>query len=155
MTRPDDGPGSSDDGAVRRWRGYLDATVVVELDGSPLDLTGPEATSDWPFAGPVHALTAWDPAGQTRSRADNDAHNDLLRRELDATGARVRDAAGYRGSHITGELLDRGFVVSDLPEERVREIAASFGQEAIYRISAAELTVIAAADGTEESRPRC
>ena len=148
-----DGPTTHDAG-LSRWLGYLDATVAVEIVGTMIDLTGP-AAADWPFEGQVFALTAWDPAGETRTREDNDSQNQSLRLALVEAGARIWNAAGYAGPIEDSAFLDEGFVVSGLAETQTLELARSFGQEAIYEIDSESLTVIATDSQSRESRPRC
>ncbi|MCB1257463.1 MAG: DUF3293 domain-containing protein [Microthrixaceae bacterium] len=143
------------DAESSRWLGYLDATVAVEIVGAVIDLTGPDAVADWPFDGQVFALTAWDPAGATRSRQDNDSQNRSLRVALVDAGAQVWNAVGYAGPIEQSAFLDEGFVICGLTETQTLDLARSFGQEAIYGIDSASLAVVATNLQSRESRPRC
>lgn len=141
-------------GADDRWEAYLSATVAIRRAENWLDLTGPDAVERWPFDGPVFALTAWDPAGQVRSREVNDANNELLRSELDELGVEVIDSAGFDGSSVTGLFVDLGFVVSGANQSEVLRIASRFRQEAVYRIAARTLAVVSVDGSVAESRRR-
>lgn len=140
-----------------RWQEYLRATVVVDMLGRLIDLTGPEAVESWPFDGEVFALTAWDPAGQVRDRSTNEANNEHLMSELIAAGANVYvsvglepcsntpsagEVAANNDGSMSSEFIDEGFVVTNLDEAVVVALARRFGQEAIYMIDNLNLTVV-------------
>lgn len=157
-TDRDDGIVSSD--RQERWAAYLDATVVVHLDDGSIDLTGADAVTEWPFDTAVFALTAWDPAGRTRSRVDNERANEELRGVLLSTGATVHDSSGYMATSDsagavpipgggTGVFVDDGFIVLGLSRDETLDIARAHGQEAIYLIDDAELVVIATDDPSD------
>ncbi|MEZ5310527.1 MAG: DUF3293 domain-containing protein [Microthrixaceae bacterium] len=130
------------DAESRRWAGYLNATVVADIEGARVVLLGRGATLEWPFGGPVHALTAWDPAGEKMDRAVNDTRNRLLHADLVSAGYSVWDSAGYDRD---GEFVDQGFAVPGADESRILQLAADCGQEAIYRFDSDTVTVISTA----------
>lgn len=137
-----------------RWADYLDNTVAVVIDGVPVDLTGPDAVEEWPFDGPVHVLTAWDPSGRTMERHDNDRANASLRVDLVEAGADIHDSAGHDGPVDDATFIDAGFIVAGLDEATVIELALRYDQEAIYTLTDEDLVLVATRGDQRDSRPR-
>lgn len=137
-----------------RWRGYLDTTVAAVVDGSTVDLTGPDAVDAWPFDGVVHVLTAWDPSGRIMERDDNDRANAALRDDLIAAGAQVWDSTGHDGPISDRTFIDAGFVLTGLAESQVVDLALRYDQEAIYTMTDDDLILVATRGERRESRPR-
>lgn len=137
-----------------RWRGYLDTTVAVVIDGETVDLTGPDAVEAWPFDGPVHVLTAWDPSGRVMTREDNEKANAALRDDLVSVGARVWDSSGHDGPVSGDTFIDAGFVVVGPTESDVIALALRYDQEAIYTMTDQDLILVASRSQRRETRPR-
>jgi hypothetical protein len=137
---------------LARWDAYTRTAVLAELtQGNFVDLSGPEAVEEWPFLGPVHALTAWNPFGRRRGEVLNQFKtSELAGRLIFAGGSVVRsDGRSFEGDYGEGGLLVWG-----LETDTVRRIAGEFRQEAVFRIDADTLEVLAVFNDFVSSRPR-
>ena len=137
---------------VARWDAYTRTAVFAEVtQGLFLDLSGPDAVEEWPFVGPVHALTAWNPFGRRQGEMLNQLKTShLASRLLFAGGSVVRSD----GRSFEGDYREDGLVVWGLETEAVRRIASEFRQEAVFRIDADNLEVHAVFNDFVSSRPR-
>ena len=137
---------------VARWDAYTRTAVFAEVtQGLYLDLSGPDAVEEWPFVGPIHALTAWNPFGRRQGEVLNQLKTShLASRLLFAGGSVVRSD----GRSFEGDYREDGLVVWGLETEAVRRIASEFRQEAVFRIDADNLEVHAVFNDFVSSRPR-
>jgi len=137
---------------VARWQQYTHTAVMAEMSqGRFVDLSGPDAVEEWPFEGPVHALTAWNPFGRRRGEQWNQLQtSELAGRLIYEGGSVVRsDGRSYEGDFVEGGLLVWG-----LDTDQVRSIAREFDQEAVFRLDADTLEVLGVFNEHIASRPR-
>lgn len=128
---------------------YASSRIVLEGPRA-VQLAGPDAIENWPFAGHLTVLTAANPRSLRLSDDDNDLRNVALLGGLKDDGHHV--VAVTAGLH---DWYEPSFGVLDLPPETAREWAADFGQHAWYELTADEVRVIATESGdVVDSRPR-
>jgi len=135
-----------------RWANYLRTAVFAQVGpGESIDLTGEHAVVEWPFAGEVFGVTAWNPFGRRRSSEQNAEQTVRLAADLFRAGATVirSDGRSYDGTYAEGGLLAWG-----IETELVLAIAREYEQEAIYRIDAETLAVLGAFQDQVSERPR-
>ena len=127
-----------------RWESYIDTVVMAEVQpGKYVALNGPDAVKDWPFEGPVHVITAWDPQGVHRSTKENEIANQLLAGDLLALGLHFVRTYGVGMEDHDGEP---GFAVWGSTYEDARRLGESYDQDAIFEISATKLLLISCFD---------
>lgn len=127
-----------------RWESYIDTVVMAEVQpGKYVALNGPNAVKEWPFEGPVHVITAWDPQGVHRSTKENEIANQLLAGDLLALGLHFVRTYGVGMEDHDGEP---GFAVWGSTYEDARRLGASYDQDAIFEISATKLLLISCFD---------
>ncbi|MEJ2888890.1 DUF3293 domain-containing protein [Actinomycetospora aeridis] len=97
----------------------------------------------FPFAAPVHVVTAHNPGLERLSAAENAARQTALEAELDERGLRHwRSVAGAEdGSHA-----EEGALVVGLDDEDACALGAAWGQDAVFRWSPTAWTVLACDD---------
>jgi hypothetical protein len=118
-----------------RFAGYRRARVQVhDLDGRTVEVhpAAPGVTSGrFPFAAPVHVLTAFDPGPVRLTAAENEARQRVLVGELPGHLRRWDAEAGAAdGSHT-----ERSVLVEGLADDEALALAARHGQDAIFRWS--------------------
>ncbi len=127
-----------------RWESYIDTVVMAEVQpGKYVALNGRDAVKEWPFEGPVHVITAWDPQGVHRSTKENEIANQLLAGDLLALGLHFVRTYGVGMEDHDGEP---GFAVWGSTYEDARRLGASYDQDAIFEISATKLLLISCFD---------
>ncbi len=121
------------------WEAFTRAGVRVELDAGPrrLEPRRPGDVGAFPFAAPVHIVTAYNPSGIESSLDRNEAHHARLLAELGD-----RRVLPTVGSAVDGTMAEPGCAILDIELDEGIGIGARFGQRAIYRWSAGELVVV-------------
>ena len=133
-------------GDAERWANYRNTVVVAELyPESRLYLNGSSAIEDWPFTKEVYVITAHNPLGITRSDEENRSANLDLAMEIARAGGRYCAALGESRDGGHGEA---GFATWNLDFDEVLSLARKFRQEAVFRVTTDEFTLIDAADGS-------
>lgn len=135
--------------SVRKWDAYESATIaLVDDDGEEwwwCDPTGRRSLLPDPVV-PEFVLTAHNPSGVVASPEDNHLANERLAGELRAKGVGFVQAIG-------GDLTAEGWAhreesfAFDTDRDLAVALAASFGQDALFRIRANSVEVIDAATG--------
>ena len=120
------------------WDRYSQ-TIITLAGRRPKLLTGPEAVSGFPFRGPVHLLSGWNPGSVWRSDDENRRANETLRSALLRQGA---DPIPAHAASPDGKWFEDSFVVEKLSDGTVAELAKAFGQMSIFKISAENLAVL-------------
>ncbi|GLZ53935.1 DUF3293 domain-containing protein [Actinomycetospora sp. NBRC 106378] len=125
-----------------RFAGYRRARLrVPDLHGRTVEVhPAPPGTTTgrFPFAGPVHVLTAFDPGPARFSPAENARRQQALVHELPAHVRRWDAEAGAAdGSHT-----ERSVLVEGLTDDEARALGARHGQDAIFRWSAAAWSIV-------------
>lgn len=117
---------------------YADADYAVELDGDAFPLrVGGEAgdlQAYWP-ARRYAFITAWNPASVPHSDAANEAANAALVARLDAAGFARQPAYAHDRD---GEWREAGWVVADIDERTLDQLAREFGQAGVLAWSRGE-----------------
>ena len=131
----------------RRWQAYA-ASVVIRPDTGEV-LSGVAALDRLPWPGPLHVITAHNPAGRPVSSDRNDAADGRLRIRLEQAGLVHFRATG--GS-ADGTWTEHGYAVAGAGRAEAAAIAIEFQQEAIFELTDSHSIVIATADLTERSR---
>jgi acetyl esterase/lipase len=87
----------------------------------------------------IHLVTAWNPGGEQRSAAANEAANAELEAELERRGLRWLPATGRDESSSWAEP---GFCVVGLDRVEAAELGRRYGQLAIYEINGEETAAV-------------
>jgi hypothetical protein len=123
-----------------RWEAY--ARTVVSFESSPgtwSDLSGPDAIGEFPFAGPVFVITAYNPYGRRRSDDENAGDLARLVGDIMQIGGSVARAEGRSAD---GDYSEPSVVVWGIDHETAVQLGAAYRQEAIFEITAATITVV-------------
>ena len=123
------------------WRLYSASHIVLPTTGQLL--VGPGAIDDLPLPGPLHVVTAHNPAGLRRADAHNTAANVALQKQLIALGVAFLPADGMSPD---GSWVEGGFAVSGLPRAGARALAAAFEQDAFFEITVHHVIIITTAE---------
>ena len=129
------------------WSGYARLTVAIRRPTLG-DLTvqparrGETGRWPWPTADPVAILTAWDPGDERPGLVVNRRRQSELEDDLRALAADIWPAEGT--DPITRDR-DEGVAVRGVPESVVLELAARYGQEAVFVWTPAEWAIVACA----------
>lgn len=125
------------------WSDYLQ-TTICRIGRGRRPLAGRNASATWPWAAPVHVLTAWNPSSIVRPKAVNDAANKELEAVLRKRGADAQRVIGRADDRSWGE---ESLVVAGMSRAEAAELGCRFGQVAIYELDADEMRVVRASDG--------
>jgi hypothetical protein len=107
---------------------------TVEVYPAPSGVTA----GRFPFPGPVHVLTAFDPGPARLSPAENARRQQVLVDELPSPVRRWDAEAGAAdGSHT-----EHGVLVEGLTDDEALALGARHGQDAIFRWSAAAWSIV-------------
>jgi hypothetical protein len=121
------------------WDGFAGAVVRLELSGGVV-LLEPRPPGDigvFPFDGPVHIVTAYNPAGLEIDEETNRARH----RALGLTVAGLATIPTV-GSAPDGSMPEPGFALLQVSLGDALDLARDFGQLAIYRWTFAALDII-------------
>jgi hypothetical protein len=127
----------------RLWSKYLH-TTISRIGRGRRPVAGRNATATWPWAGPVHVVTAWNPSSIVRPKAVNDAAN----RELEAVlRERHVDVERVIGRSDDRAWSEESLLVAGLSRAEAAELGCRFGQLAVFELDADEMRVLQASDG--------
>lgn len=141
-----------------RWRAYFDAVVRLEVDARAFEVRAVEGPgTDGPFPYPpgtvVHFVTAYESAlvdaGGAAGAAENRRRNARLIAEIEAMGGRWSPAAG---ADPAWTHVEESPAVVGLSDEQVLELAARWHQDAVFRWTADDWSVIDCREGAVERR---
>jgi hypothetical protein len=139
-------------GEESRWVHYEQTVLHAELDaGSWSRLNGPDGVVEWPFDSPVFVVTAANPAGRIRSDGENAMANSRL------AAALVRSRAGFcraLGTSGDGTHSEESFLVWGVTVETAVEVAAEFGQDAVFELTDDRVSVVGVAVDRRSGRGR-
>lgn len=122
-------------------RSYLSQRVRCEVDGAAVDMA-PTTTAQHgrtPFAGAVHVLSAWSPAGRLETLARNVAAGQRLREHLRAMDIEHRPAAAYAPDRSWAEGC---VVVEGMGDEGAVGLGRLLRQPAVTRFDDAGVHVL-------------
>jgi hypothetical protein len=106
---------------------------------------------EWPFDSPVFVVTAANPAGRIRSDGENAMANSRL------AAALVRSRAGFcraLGTSGDGTHSEESFLVWGVTVETAVEVAAEFGQDAVFELTDDRVSVVGVAVDRRSGRGR-
>jgi hypothetical protein len=126
----------SDDPA--KWDLYLDAVIECEIDGRTCCLRGPDSEV-LPADAPLFVLTAYNPGGEDRARALNEAAERALERELASEGATFWPAIGGARD---GSWSEPGVALARFDRVRACAYGTRYGQLAVYELTADQVHVV-------------
>ena len=89
----------------------------------------------------VHVITASNPRSRPLSAAENQARNDLLRRDLRRLSG-AHEVSLATGRSADGGWIEHGFAVVDADRATLIDLAIRHGQLAIYAWTPAHLAVV-------------
>jgi hypothetical protein len=128
----------------QNWSGY--GRLVVEIERPPeqalvVCATAPGECGAWPWptTDAVYLLTAWNPGSERPGLDVNRARQRELEDELRPRVAGLWPSAGTDPE--TG-ARDEGVAVAGLAEGDVLEVAARYGQDAVFRWSPEEWAIV-------------
>lgn len=126
------------------WDGFAAAVVRVSLpDGDRrLEPRPSGVVGEFPLDGPVHIITAYNPAGVEADAEANEASHAALGAAL-----RSHTTVATVGSAPDGSMAEPGFGVLGLELDDAVELGRRFGQAAIYRWTADALAIVGVDDG--------
>ncbi|MEJ2869155.1 DUF3293 domain-containing protein [Actinomycetospora sp. OC33-EN08] len=119
-----------------RFAGYRRAGLRVPglTELRPAD----EGTDEFPFDGPVHVLTAYDPGPARYGAAENERRQQALLEDLPAGVQRWSAVAGAEdGSHAEASVVVRG-----LTDAQALDLARRHGQDAVFRWTAEAWSIL-------------
>lgn len=125
------------------WDVYAQTIVVVPGRREKV-LTGPSAGRSWSFPSRCHVVTAWNPGSVWMSEARNVEANRKLREAIVRRGGKAVDVVGRSPNRSWSEP---SFLVTGLTRSQVCDLAAVFGQLAIFELSAERLHVVDVSNG--------
>lgn len=110
------------------WDGFAEAVVQITLDeGTSVILVPapPGSVDTFPFDGPVHIITAYNPRGDLSDEAANRrSHAELAA----ASGAAGWSALPTVGSGPDGSMPEPGLAIFDITRGEAVALGARFGQ---------------------------
>ncbi|MCC5952030.1 MAG: DUF3293 domain-containing protein [Acidimicrobiia bacterium] len=142
-----------EDPAEARLVAYRSTIVEAELrPGSLEPLNGIAAVAEWPFPGPVHVLTGWNPQGAAFDPASNTSTNIAIAEEVLRHGGRF--VHGH-GRLVAGDHVEASIVAWGLSREQARAMGQQALQDAIFEIDEATMHLVSCVDDRVDSWPRC
>jgi len=121
-----------------KWDLYLDAIIECEIDDRTCRLRGP-AAEPLPTDEPIFVLTAYNPGGEDRADALNDAAQRALERELASEGATFWPAIGHSRD---GSWSEPGVALERFDRSRACAYGTRYGQLAVYELTAEQVHVV-------------
>lgn len=125
-----------------RFAGYRRARLRIhDFGGRTVEVhpAAPGVTAGrFPFDGPVHVLTAYDPGARRLTPAENARRQDALVADLPA-GLRRWDA---EAGAADGSHTERSVLVAGLSDAAALALGARHGQDAIFRWSADAWSIV-------------
>lgn len=129
---------------------FIESTLTVTLEDQVVALTGPGVDDVWPFAADTAwVITAWNPMGRPHPSSRNERANEAMHAELIEAGHVPFPATGG-----VGRWSEPGFVILDTDQGVVLDLARSYGQKAVFRVSSDLVQVVWTNGQVEPGRPR-
>ncbi len=127
------------------WGAFTAAHVWLKLsDGDAILTPGAIGSVDpFPFAQPVHIITAFNPMGQMATPDQNLAAHEALTNTLSEY-----EVIPSMGCNAAGEHREPGLAVLDIGLDQALAIGQQFQQMAIYQWTATERAVVSCLDFT-------
>jgi hypothetical protein len=126
-----------EDPAEIRWSRYRDTVVCAEFYPEKYSyLNGSDAVREWPFPGRVHVVSGWNPQG---INVDGDLVNSHIAADVMRMGGKFVQGAGVSAD---GNYSEPSLIVWGLDREQMCEIARKASQDAIFELTAGEISLI-------------
>lgn len=135
-----------------RWSYYRSTVIDAELSpGQMVTLTGPDAADPWPFPGPVHVLTGWNPQGLLLELERNQDVNRRIANDVLELGGRF---VFGRERSVDGSHSEECLVAWGLDRDGALGIGRRAEQDAIFEIDGEQVTLVACFDDRVQVWPR-
>lgn len=123
-----------------RFAGYMQARLRMHLDRGGTTELRPygEGTGYFPYDGPLHVLTAYNPGSEMLDQAENEGRQAALVGELPSDVRQWRAEAGA----VDGSHTEISVVVHGLSDEAALALARRYGQDAIFRWTATAWSIL-------------
>lgn len=138
----------------RRWAAYRGSVLEAQIvPGRTVVIAGPGAVGEWPYPGPVHVITGWNPSGRSDVGDQwNRNVNQAIAADVIEHGGRFVDGVGRSAS---GDHAEESLVVWGLDRATVRSMGVRAAQDAIFEVDADEVRLISCVDDKIDVWPRC
>ena len=141
-----------EDPAVRQWQLYRSAIIDAEVSpGALVALNGHAAVEAWPFPGPVHVVTGWNPQGVSLGESTHRESNLRIASEILGMGARFVHGHGRSPS---GDHAEPSLIAYGLDRDDAIEIGRRASQDAIFEIDAEAVRLLSCVDGRVDNWQR-
>jgi hypothetical protein len=126
-----------EDPAEIRWSQYRDTVVCAEFYPDQYSyLNGAGAVKEWPFPGRVHVVSGWNPQG---INVDGNFVNSQIAADVMQLGGKFVQGAGVSSD---GTYSEPSLIVWGLDREQMRELARKANQDAIFELTAGEISLV-------------
>ncbi len=137
------------DPAEGRLDAYRTAIIDAEvLPGSLSPLNGPDAVAAWPFPGPVHVLTAWNPQGVALDADFTAGINNRIAEDIVRSGGRFVHG---QGRSPDGEHVEPSIVAWGLSRDDARSMGRKASQDSVFEIDESFVHLLSCIDDRVES----
>ena len=134
---------------LQRWSDYARTIVTAQVTPTQMvALNGKDAVDEWPFPGPVHVVTGWNPQGIARR---GDDINRMIAADVLAEGGQF--VLG-EGSSLDGNHKEHSLVVWGITREFAAELGRRASQDAIFEIDDMAVRIVACDGDRVEKRGR-
>ncbi len=141
-----------EDPAAVRLSQYRAAIIEAEVTpGRMTAINGPEAPAAWPFPGPVHVITGWNPQGVALS--DSVQQDINLRIAEDIVRYHGRFVHG-QGRSPDGEHTEPSLIAWGIDRDDAVTMGQRANQDSIFEIDESEVRLISCVDSQIEAWPR-
>jgi len=129
-----------------RLQNYRNTVVQAEVTpGVMVPISGPGAVQTWPFPGPVHVITGWNPQGTVFDQERNDDVNRQIAQDIIAKGGRFVHGVG-REAHDPDGYAEPSLVVWGLERDQAVTMGYRARQDAIFEITDHEVRLVSCFD---------
>jgi hypothetical protein len=138
-----------DDPVEGRWLGYLQAIVRAQI--TPVewcDLNGVHAVEQWPFPGPVHVITGWNPQGLDFPGGEV---NRKIASDILTHGGHFVEGTGGTAD---GTYVEPSLIAWGLSRETAVQIGRKASQDAIFELDASCVRLLDCWSDRIEELPR-
>jgi hypothetical protein len=141
-----------EDPASARLRSYRTAVIDAEvMPGRLAALNGIDGVAEWPFPGPVHVITGWNPQGVGLGADTHESINVRIAEDIIRHGARFVDGHGRSPS---GDHSEPSLIAWGLSRDAAIAMGRRANQDSIFEIDAETVTLVSCVDGSVEQWAR-
>ena len=129
------------------WASYEQAVIRLQAQGLPMLLRSAPSgivQGAFPYEGPVHVVTAWNPAGRVLSLEANRALEQALVADPGLLGLKVHACTG---GDLSGSHQEPSLMIEDLATDSALALGRRYGQDAIFRWTRTTLDLLTCAGG--------